>query len=247
MGWQTLIAAGLIMAIPDPNFQSPTIPVHRLGEEWWKQRHESCSALTRAGGVDVAFVGDSITQGWESNGRTSWDVHFAPMRAANFGFSGDRTENVLWRLENGELVGLRPKVVVLMIGTNNIGHQSATPAQTAEGVRAIVAKLRAAMPDARILLHGILPRGRTADDPLRKQVAEATAAFRSAADGDRVLFYDPGPHFIRADGSLRDTLMPDLLHLSPDGYAVWAKALAPRVRELLEARPPAPTEPNPSQ
>src|SRR5688500_9435865 len=90
-------------------------------EPWWQSRHRNCVELTRAAAFDVAFVGDSITQGWEGAGKAAWDEHFAPLRSANFGFSGDRTEHVLWRLASGEIVGAKPKVVVVMIGTNNLG------------------------------------------------------------------------------------------------------------------------------
>lgn len=210
-----------------------TRPAHRLGEDWWKQRHERGVAQTKAGGFDVAFLGDSITQGWEDGGRTTWNALFAPLKAANFGFSGDRTEHVLWRLENGEILGADPKVIVIMIGTNNVGHGSSNAAQTADGVRAIVAKLRTGLPKAKILLLGVFPRGATANDPMRVAVNQATAAFASLHDGKQVFFSDIGKAFVRIDGNLRSTLMPDLLHLNPDGYAVWGKAIVDDVERLL--------------
>lgn len=182
---------------------------------------------------DVAFLGDSITQGWESTGRATWDKVFAPMNSANYGFSGDRTENVLWRLGHGELIPAKPKVVVIMIGTNNIGHGSSNAAQTSDGVKLIVSTLRKSLPKTKILLLGIFPRGRTADDGMRKAVAEATEGFKSVADGEMVHFLDIGRTFIRADGTLRDTLMPDLLHLNPDGYVLWAQAIEPTLKKLL--------------
>ncbi len=210
-----------------------TTPVDRMGEAWWKQRHEACVEITKKGGVDVMFVGDSITQGWEGEGKATWDKLFAPLKAANFGFSGDRTEHVLWRLEHGEMVGLNPKVIVMMIGTNNIGHGSSTPEQTGDGVRAIVAKMRSSFKDAKILLLGIFPRGLKADDGMRMKVAKATELFQSAADGDHVRFMDIGKFFMRADGTLRTTMMPDLLHLNKGGYEIWGKAIEPTVREMM--------------
>ncbi|MBX3120015.1 MAG: hypothetical protein KF784_13195 [Fimbriimonadaceae bacterium] len=210
-----------------------TTPVERLSEAWWKQRHEACVELTKRGGVDVIFVGDSITQGWEGGGKATWDKLFAPLKAANFGFSGDRTEHVLWRMEHGEMVGLNPKVIVMMIGTNNIGHGSSTPEQTADGVRAIVAKMQASFKNAKILLLGIFPRGLTPEDGMRMKVAKATELFMGLDDGNHVRFLDIGKFFMRVDGTLRTTMMPDLLHLNAAGYEIWGKAIEPTVREML--------------
>lgn len=208
-------------------------PVHRLGEEWWAQRHEACVELTRAGGINVAFLGDSITQGWEGAGKAAWDANFGSLGAVNFGFSGDRTEHVLWRLANGELIAAKPNVVVIMIGTNNLGHGSSNPAQTAMGVRAICDLIHKGSPSTKILLLGILPRGRTADDRLRVAVAEATQAFRDISNDKGVVFADTGYPFVWQSGNLKEHLMPDLLHLSAGGYEVWAKAIAPHVRAML--------------
>lgn len=227
--------AGLVLLTIGQDVPShvATRPVHRLDEPWWRERHEKCVAQTRAADFDVAFLGDSITQGWESVGKATWDRLFAPLRAANFGFSGDRTEHVLWRLDNGELAGARPKVVVIMIGTNNVGHGSSNAAQTADGVRAIVGVLRDRLPAAKILLLGVFPRGAEAQDPLRIAVGQATDSFAALHDGKHVFFSNVGRHFVRQDGSLRSTLMPDLLHLNPDGYAVWGKAIEADVKKLL--------------
>lgn len=144
-----------------------TTPAHRMGEQWWKERHERCVEATKKGDLDVIFIGDSITQGWEGGGKAAWDKYFGEYKTGNFGFSGDRTEHVLWRMDNGEIVGLQPKVAVMMIGTNNIGHGSSNPEQTAAGVKAIVAKLRAKLPKTKILLLGIFPRGATSEDRMR--------------------------------------------------------------------------------
>lgn len=209
-------------------------PVPRSGEKWWAERHASCVEKTKAGGVDLAFLGDSITQGWEGAGRPVWEKHFSALKAANFGFSGDRTEHVLWRLDNGELVGLSPKLVVIMIGTNNIGHRSSNAAQTAEGVKAIVAKLREKVPGAKILLMGIFPRGEKPTDPMRVAVNEATAKFKEAADGKDVFFLDVADKFLAADGTLPKEIMPDALHPNTKGYEIWADAILPKVQELMK-------------
>lgn len=196
------------------------------------QRHALCVQKTKADDFAVAFLGDSITQGWEADGAEAWKRDFAPLKAANFGFSGDRTEHVLWRLDHGEITGSRVQLVVIMIGTNNVGHGSSNAKQTADGVRAIVQKLLKGT-GAKVLLLGTFPRGMTAEDPLRMAVAEMTAGFKSLADGKRVHFADVGKFFVRQDGTLRFTLMPDLLHLNRDGYEVWAKAVLPEIKALL--------------
>lgn len=210
-----------------------TTPAHRLNEDWWKQRHEQCVETTKKGGVDLVFLGDSITQGWEGPGKATWDVEFAPLKAANFGFSGDRTEHVLWRLANGEIVGLSPKLVMIMIGTNNIGHGSSNATQTARGVKMIVDTLLTKLPKTKILLLGIFPRGEAPNDPMRLAVADATRQFAGLDDRKRVHFLDIGSTFMRGDGTLRTTLMPDRLHLEPDGYALWAKAVRDDVHRLM--------------
>ncbi len=214
-----------------------TTPAERLGEQWWKERHEQKVAVTKAGGVDLAFLGDSITHSWEGGGKQVWDHYYAHRRAADFGFSGDRTEHVLWRLAHGELVGLSPKVIVIMIGTNNIGHGSSNPEQTADGVRAIVATLRNDVPSAKILLLGVFPRGLNANDPMRLGVAKATDGFKSVADGEKVVFLDIGKHFLRLDGEMRTLIVPDSLHPNEHGYWIWARAMEPTLAKMLNDRP----------
>ena len=211
-----------------------TTPVDRMGEDWWKQRHEQCQKITAAGGFDVAFLGDSITQGWEGGGKAVWDREFAPLKSANFGFSGDRTEHVLWRLEHGELISANPKVIVIMIGTNNIGHGSSNPTQTSDGVKLIVQRLTKSLPKTKILLLGIFPRSDSPNDPMRVKVNEATKMFSSVGDGKSVFFLDIGYAFLRSDGALRATLMPDRLHLDPDGYEIWAQAIKAKLLTLLK-------------
>jgi beta-glucosidase len=185
------------------------------------------------GRCDVAFLGDSITQGWETDGEKVWDREIAPFKAANFGFSGDRTEHVLWRLDNGELLPMRPKLVVLMIGTNNI-YKGDSPEETVEGVRAILKTLTIDLPKTRILLLGIFPRAMNADDPLRQKVALANGLLKDCADGQHVRFLDIGAAFVREDGTLRTTMFPDLLHPNEAGYEIWAQAVTPAITEMLD-------------
>ena len=215
-----------------------TTPVERP-EERNQQRHAKFNEVSKAGEAQVVFLGDSITQGWEGKGKAMWEQHFAPMKAANFGIGGDRTEHVLWRLANGNFDGLKPKLVVLMIGTNNTGHQGregyvCTSQQTADGVKEILAVLETKCPEAKVLLLGIFPRGPDAMDKFRVQNAETNAIIKGYADGKRVFWKDLGPVFLAKDGTLSKEIMPDLLHLNEKGYQMWAEAILPDVTALMK-------------
>lgn len=209
----------------------------------WVKRHEGFVDIAKQGEVDVLFLGDSITDAWRRpapGGKAIWDTHFAPLRAANFGISGDRTQHVLWRLENGELNGIKPKAVVLKIGTNNTGFERDgttprnTPAETAAGVSAIVQLLRTKLPQTKILLLAVFPRGEMPDHPQRKQIAEINAAIAKLADGRSVRFLDIGRKFLAADGSLPKEIMPDFLHPAEKGYEIWAAAIKDPLKKMLK-------------
>ncbi len=218
-------------------------PVPREGG--WVKRHESFNAISKQGEARLVFLGDSITQGWEGAGKEVWAKQYAGRKAANFGIGGDRTEHVLWRLGNGNFDGLQPKLIVLMIGTNNTGHvgrpqkelngaiYQCSAEQTAEGVQRIVETLRQKTPAAKILLLGIFPRGATPADAMRQQNEATNARIAKLADGQSVHYLDVGKSFLAADGTLSKDIMPDLLHLSPKGYQLWADAIEPKIKELL--------------
>lgn len=219
------------------------MPVLHPGTE---KRHESFNVISKKGEAELVFLGDSITHGWEGKGKAVWEKNWAPLKAANFGIGGDRTEHVLWRLENGNFDGLKPKEVVLMIGTNNTGHQGrpqkeldgavyqCTARQTADGVKAIVTKLKEKCPGAKILILAIFPRGANAADKLRQQNEETNAIIKNLADNKTVFFMDINAKFLEADGTLSKDIMPDLLHPNEKGYEIWAEAIAPKVKELLK-------------
>lgn len=204
----------------------------------WVQRHEGFVKIAHEGGVQVLFLGDSITDFWRSRGRAVWDKYFAPLHAANFGISGDRTQHVLWRIEHGELDGLHPKVVVLMIGTNNTGREkngrprNTTP-EVIAGVTAVVHELRVKLPESKILLLGIFPRGQKGD-PVREQIATVNAAIAGLNDGEHVFYLDIGAKFLEPDGTLSRAIMPDLLHPSPKGFEIWAEAINGPLHALLQ-------------
>ena len=218
-------------------------PVLHPGTE---ARHESFNVISKKGEAQLVFLGDSITHGWEKGGKEVWDKYWAPLNAANFGIGGDRTEHVLWRLDHGNFDGLKPKEIVIMIGTNNTGHQGrpqkeldgavyqCTAQQTADGVKAIITKLQAKCPEAKILLLAIFPRGATPEDKLRKQNEETNAIIKGFADNKKVYFMDINAKFLGTDGTLSKEIMPDLLHPNAKGYEIWAEAIEPKVKELLK-------------
>jgi lysophospholipase L1-like esterase len=205
------------------------VPVPREGN--WMRRHESFNERVKQGRVDLIFIGDSITQGWEGAGKNVWAEFYGHRNAVNLGIGGDRTQHVLWRLDHGNIDGISPKLAVLMIGTNNSG--SNTPEQIAEGVKAIVEKLRAKLPTTKILVLAIFPRGETKDDPRRKVNEAANALIQKLADNEWVFYLDIGPKFLAPDGTLSREVMPDLLHLNEKSYRTWAEAIEPMVKRLM--------------
>jgi len=222
-----------LAALPAGAENSATTPVPRDGGPM--QRHESINknVLARPDS-QLLFIGDSITQGWEGPGRKAWAESFADYQPLNLGIGGDRTQHVLWRLENGNLSGLKPRVAVIMIGTNNTGGDTNTPAEIAEGVAAIVSKLRGDLPGTRLLLLAIFPRGENPDHPQRKKVAEVNGILEQLDDGDHVRYLDIGAEFLSPDKTISKEIMPDFLHLSPKGYEIWAAAVLPKIKELMK-------------
>lgn len=210
-----------------------TFPVHRLTEQGWKDRFlAKNSELAAQKDARIVFLGDSITQGWEGPGKAAWDKHFAPLGAVNWGYSGDRTEHLIWRLQNGDISRLNPEVAVLLIGTNNTGHRQAPAAETLAGIRKSVDDLAWKWPRAQVILMSIFPRGATADDPLRRLNAEVNAGLQSLADGRRVHLLDLNTRFVDAAGNLNESLLPDRLHLSSAAYDLWAEALSAELARL---------------
>ena len=198
----------------------------------WMQRHDDL-ITNRPARVDLVFVGDSITEGWLTDGRAAWDAAFAPLHPCNLGIGGDETAHVLWRLDHGAVDGLAPKLVVLLIGTNNLGNVGHNPAQAAAGVAAVVANLRAKLPATPVLLLAVLPRDREAGDALRLAVDELNRLIAPRADGHHVHWLDVGPLLLRPDGTIARSVMPDYLHLSPAAYQTWADAMRPTVERLM--------------
>jgi lysophospholipase L1-like esterase len=216
------------------------VPVPRDFPTNWMSRHEAYVAEAKKGGVNLLFLGDSITDGWRwgNGGSKIWPQIYAPRHAANFGIGYDRIQNVLWRVENGELENIHPKVVVLLIGTNNSGNEdngrprNLTP-EIIEGVSNLVRQIQARLPETKILLLGLFPRGEKSD-PIREQVKAANTGLAKLDDGGKVKFLDLGDKFLAPDGMLSRDLFPDLLHPNAKGYQIWANAMEPTLSEMLK-------------
>ena len=213
------------------------IPVPRTGGATNRQSQVLQRAKDNPGPCDIAFIGDSITQGWEGAGKPVWEKFYGGRKCLNFGVGGDRTEHVLWRFENGQLDGIKPKAAVLMIGTNNSnknrdGSEQYSEAEILEGVQAIVKQIRQRLPDTKLLVLGIFPRAQTFSTQ-RGKILQINQALAKVADGQMVHYLDFGSELIEADGSISKDKMPDYLHLSEGGYEIWARAIEPTLVKLL--------------
>ena len=185
--------------------------------------------------VELVFDGDSITDGWQGGGKAVWAKNYGALHAFDFGISGDRTEHVLWRLEHGQAAGLKPKLIALMIGTNNLSRDK--DEQIAAGIEAIVHEYRQRFPEAVVLLQAIFPRGEHADDPLRARIKNINGMIAKLGDGKKVIFVDFGDKFLQPDGTLPKDIMPDSLHPNAKGYEIWADAIRPVVEQVFGKTP----------
>ena len=221
---------------------SPEVQTAQWAQSWWMPRHEQklAEAKKLKGQVDLLFIGDSITHGWETGGKTVWDEFYAHRRPFNIGFSGDRTEHVLWRFQHGEVDGLTPKVAVVMIGTNNTGHRQDKAEDTSAGVAAILDELAQRMPETKVLLLAIFPRGEQPTDKLRLLNDQINGQLKVLADNERVFFLNINKTFLENDGTLPRVVMPDVLHPNTDGYRLWARAMEPTLRKLMGEKPKLP-------
>ena len=227
-------------------------------KDWWMPRHEQKLAeiaawtneVASADGekeIPVVFLGDSITHYWETRGAAVWAEYFAhgAHRAIDLGFSGDRTEHVLWRIAHGEFDGYRAGTVVLMIGTNNTGHfprEQETPAETIAGVRAVLDALRAKQPTAKIVLCSVFPCDTSADGQRRVRNFAVNEGIRRFCDGVWIHWCPIYDQFLEADGTLTAEIMPDALHPGETGYRIWAKAVIPAIDRARAVRAESPCE-----
>ena len=233
---------------------SATKPAPR--DKGWEKRHEAFVGIAKRGNVDLLFLGDSITDAWGGEGHGTNGGHkiftskFVPMKAANFGIGGDRTQHVIWRLQNGELDGIKPKVVQLMIGTNNSNGSDNTAEEIADGVKGIIDEIKKKSPSTKVLLLAVFPRNTGKDDAAKKiqkdKIDKVNSIISKLDDGGKsVKFLDIGSKFKDASGALPKELMPDQLHLSEKGYEIWANAVEGVLTSMLkgdQTKAPEPTK-----
>ena len=182
---------------------------------------------------DLIFIGDSITAGWRGVGSAIWAKYYEPRHALNFGISGDKTQNVLWRLNNMDLSNLKPKVAVILIGGNNIGN---TPHEIADGIKAVLANTQEAFPGVKIILVSVMPNERATD-----KMMQVNSLIRGYADDSTVYYLDLVPLMppitTTAPDGTADTnwkgLGQDRLHPDATGYQIWADAMDPLLTKLL--------------
>lgn len=224
---EPVASAGIASAVP------------KTGNAAFFQKHEAYLARAKAGPIGLLFIGDSITEGWKQVPHI-WDRYFGKYQPANFGVAGDQTQHVIWRLVNGELDGIAPKVVVLMIGTNNTRKHGGE--RIAEANQRIVEIIREKLPESKILLLAVFPRGpRKGPDKLPEPwqermavIADLNGRLAQLDDGRAVRFLDINSVFLGNDGTIPASIMPDQLHLSAAGYQLWADAIARPLAEMMK-------------
>lgn len=230
---------------------SAIIPVEQTLEctrSWWMPRHEQILQQIALGKVELVWIGDSITHRWESNGRATWNHYYAPRNAANLGIDGDRTQHVLWRLNHGEIDGIKPKLAIVLIGTNNTKYQTKGTAnnsaeEIADGIKAICAEIRTKLPKTKILILAILPRADVKQfdeaaendsiNPLWAKNNRANKLVSEIADNKIVYYLDVNHVFLDENGNISREMMPDFLHPSPEGYKILAESIEPTVAKLM--------------
>jgi len=226
--WCVGIAVSLLLTALVQAQNKALDPVDRK-EEWWVNRQAVNVEQMSLGGIDLLLIGDSITHGWDNHGEL-YEKYFGKYKPINLGFSGDQTAHVLWRLDHLPLDRITPKVAMIMIGTNNIGHrEGTTPLEAAEGIAAIVQKLQKQYPRLQIIVLCVFPRDEKPDGEYRKRVNEINAALpgllRRGNQGF-VFLADINAVFLDRDGTLPKEIMGDFLHPGKEGYELWGDAVA---------------------
>ena len=221
-----------------PDYKTVSVTPDMLNESWsinwWLPRHlDKLAEIKSHPDTQIVFIGDSITHGWEKEGLNVWNAYYKKYDAIDLGYGGDRTENVLWRLQHGEVDGIKPKLAVLMFGTNNTGHRQEDPATTAAGIKRNIDELRRRLPGTKILLLAIFPRDEQPDTPYRQINGKINAIIAGFADNKKVFFLNINDAFLDANGVLSKDIMPDLLHPNEKGYDIWARAMQPTLLELM--------------
>lgn len=219
----------------NPDSFPPALTPSKQSADWWLPRHEEKLTLKDSmKSVDLVFLGDSITQAWETKGATVWEAFYRPLNALNLGFNGDRTEHVLWRIEHGAVDDIQPKLLLLSIGTNNTGHRQDTAEETALGIQKILSLLQQKLPYTSILLLAIFPRSAKPTQRMRRLNNDINHIIQSYADNAKIFYLDINPIFLDQKGKLTRDIMEDFLHPNTDQYPIIAKALEPHVKTLMK-------------
>ncbi|MDR1485464.1 MAG: GDSL-type esterase/lipase family protein [Planctomycetaceae bacterium] len=214
--------------------QSRAVEPAARGDNWWGSRFVANIIQMERGNVDLLMIGDSITHGWDNAGKKTWEKYYAKRNPINLGFSGDQTQHVLWRLDHMPLGKIKPKAAVIMIGTNNIGSNSSTPKETADGIKLIVGKLEKQYPDIKIIVLHVFPRDEKPDGRLRKRVDEINSFLPELFKSDKnVKLLDINKAFLDENNILPKSIMPDSLHPNESGYKSWAEAVEPALVEIF--------------
>ena len=225
---------------PAANTPQPNVPLPRTAESAvtptltkYAARHAEFMFRKSQGEIGLLFLGDSITDFWPRRGEWSW-LKFAAYKPADFGISGIQTEEILWNITNGELDGINPKVVVVMIGTNNIGHYpDEKPEWAAAGVKKIVDTVHAKLPNSKVLLLGVFPRS-AHNSPIQQKVSAINQIISKLEDGQKTRYLDISKAFLDETGEIPKTVMPDGLHPNAHGYDLWYEAMTPLLTEMLK-------------
>ncbi len=226
--------------VPPPKDQDPTVAERGYFDtvpRAWNDFHKLFLERAKQGSIDLLFLGDSLLQGWGDVAQKDlWKTNFDSYKSANFSIGGDRTQQVLWRIANGELDGLTPKVLVLQIGSNNLWTHDA-PEKIAEGTKKIVEAIRAKLPKTNVLVLGLIPSQKSSTDPIRGKIKQINAITSKLAEGTSVRFLDISAKFIEPNGSIdleKDLFQPDCVHLKTKGYEAWATTVKPIIVEMMK-------------
>jgi lysophospholipase L1-like esterase len=220
---------------PEPaNVAAPKLGRDGQLDHHFKIKHQEFLDRRTQGPIGVLFLGDSITEGWHGGGKVVWAKYYESLNAANFGIGGDKTQHVLWRIDNGELDGISPKLVVLLIGTNNIGYPAAVILKADEK---IIDEIHTKLPQSKLLILAIFPRAdKRAGSPalMQAKIKTVNQGLATLDDGGKTRFLDVGDKFLDADGNIPHDIMGDSLHPTAKGYQIWADAMNPLLNEMLK-------------
>lgn len=211
---------------------TPVQQTEDWAQEWWVIRHHTVNERLKKGNVDLLFIGNSIVHEWENEGKECWEKYYKHRNAVNMGFGGDKTQNVLWRLDHSDFDSISPKLAVVMIGTNNSNGDDNTAEEIADGIIKICKKLRTELPETKILLMAIFPRDSL---PTAQRMKNETASKIASgiADGRMIHYMDINDRFLTDEGRLSEDIMPDFLHPNETGYKIWAEAIESKIRQLM--------------